>query len=74
MRQKITKTKRLVVKVGSALVTNNGAGLSEAFIANCASQIAALHLLSLDADAATSGRPDGVAVRCRDPGPASNRQ
>ena len=43
MRQKITKTKRLVVKVGSALVTNNGAGLSEAFIANCASQIAALH-------------------------------
>ena len=43
MRQKITKTKRLVVKVGSALVTNNGAGLDEEFIASCARQIAALH-------------------------------
>ena len=43
MRQKITKTKRLVVKVGSALITNNGAGLSEEFIASCARQIAALH-------------------------------
>lgn len=43
MRQKITKTKRLIVKVGSALVTNNGAGLAEDFIANCAHQIAALH-------------------------------
>jgi glutamate 5-kinase len=43
MRQKITKTKRLVVKVGSALVTNNGAGLAQDFIANCARQIAILH-------------------------------
>ena len=47
MRQKITKTKRLVVKVGSALVTksvtNNGAGLAHDFIADCARQIAALH-------------------------------
>ncbi|CAG4883753.1 Glutamate 5-kinase [Georgfuchsia toluolica] len=43
MRQKIAKTKRLVVKVGSALVTNNGAGLAQDFIADCARQIAALH-------------------------------
>ena len=43
MRQKIAKSKRLVVKVGSALVTNNGAGLAEDFIADCARQIAALH-------------------------------
>src|SRR3974390_1464074 len=43
MRQKIAKTKRLVVKVGSALVTNNGAGLAHDFIADCARQIAALH-------------------------------
>jgi glutamate 5-kinase len=32
-----------VVKVGSALVTNNGQGLDHAFIADCARQIAALH-------------------------------
>lgn len=43
MRQKITKTKRLIVKVGSALVTNSGAGLDEEFIADCARQIATLH-------------------------------
>ena len=43
MRQKIAKTKRLVIKVGSALVTNNGAGLAHDFIADCARQIAALH-------------------------------
>ncbi|CAB1367636.1 glutamate 5-kinase [Denitratisoma oestradiolicum] len=43
MRQRISKTKRLIVKVGSALVTNDGAGLSQDFIAECARQIAALH-------------------------------
>jgi glutamate 5-kinase len=43
MRQRITEAKRLVVKVGSALVTNNGQGLDAAFIADCARQIAALH-------------------------------
>ena len=43
MRQRISTSKRLVIKVGSALVTNNGAGLSQSFIADCARQIAALH-------------------------------
>jgi glutamate 5-kinase len=43
MRTRIAKSKRLVVKVGSALVTNNGAGLALDFIADCARQIAALH-------------------------------
>jgi glutamate 5-kinase len=43
MRQRIAQSKRLVVKVGSALVTNNGAGLAHDFIADCASQIAVLH-------------------------------
>ena len=43
MRTRIAKSKRLVVKVGSALVTNNGAGLALDFIANCARQIAQLH-------------------------------
>jgi glutamate 5-kinase len=43
MRTRIAQSKRLVVKVGSALVTNNGAGLAHEFIADCARQIAALH-------------------------------
>jgi glutamate 5-kinase len=43
MRTRIAQSKRLVVKVGSALVTNNGAGLALDFIADCARQIAALH-------------------------------
>ena len=43
MRTRIAQSKRLVVKVGSALVTNNGAGLAHEFIADCARQIATLH-------------------------------
>jgi glutamate 5-kinase len=43
MRTRIKEAKRLVVKVGSALVTNNGAGLAYDFIAQCARQIAALN-------------------------------
>ncbi len=42
MRNRIARSKRLVVKVGSALVTDNGAGLALAFIADCARQIAVL--------------------------------
>ena len=43
MRRQIAEARRLVVKVGSALVTNNGQGLDHAFIADCARQISALH-------------------------------
>lgn len=43
MRSQIATAKRLVVKVGSALVTNNGTGLAYEFIADCAQQIAALN-------------------------------
>ncbi|MBS3936895.1 MAG: glutamate 5-kinase, partial [Sulfuritalea sp.] len=43
MRNDIAQCRRLVVKVGSALVTDNGAGLSTGFIAECARQIALLH-------------------------------
>jgi glutamate 5-kinase len=43
MRNDIANCKRLVVKVGSALVTNNGTGLSTEFITECARQIALLH-------------------------------
>ena len=43
MRRQIAEARRLVVKVGSALVTNNGQGLDYGFIAECARQIAQLH-------------------------------
>jgi glutamate 5-kinase len=43
MRTRIARSRRLVVKVGSALVTNNGAGLALDFIADCARQISGLH-------------------------------
>lgn len=43
MRRTIADCKRIVVKVGSALVTNNGAGLAADFIAECARQISMLH-------------------------------
>jgi glutamate 5-kinase len=42
MRTRIRNARRLVVKVGSALVTNNGAGLDKAAMADWARQIAAL--------------------------------
>nr|HQV15778.1 glutamate 5-kinase [Denitromonas sp.] len=42
MRSKIRDAKRLVAKVGSALVTNNGAGLDHAALADWARQIALL--------------------------------
>jgi glutamate 5-kinase len=42
MRGRIRRARRLVVKVGSALVTNNGAGLDKSAMADWARQIAAL--------------------------------
>ena len=42
MRTKIKQARRLVVKVGSALVTNNGQGLDHAALADWARQIAEL--------------------------------
>ncbi|MDR3087588.1 MAG: glutamate 5-kinase [Azoarcus sp.] len=42
MRANIHETRRLVVKVGSALVTNNGEGLDHTVFGNWAGQIAAL--------------------------------
>jgi len=43
MRKAISDCRRIVVKVGSALVTCNGSGLSSDFIADCARQIFLLH-------------------------------
>ena len=42
MREQIREARRLVVKVGSALVTDNGRGLSAAALEDWARQIAAL--------------------------------
>ncbi len=42
MRKRISQARRLVVKVGSALVTNNGSGLAGDFIAELARQVADL--------------------------------
>ena len=42
MRQRVAEARRLVVKVGSTLVTNNGAGLAQETIAEWARQIALL--------------------------------
>ncbi len=42
MRKLVLNSKRLVIKVGSALVTNDSAGLSNTFIAECARQISIL--------------------------------
>ncbi len=41
-RQQLTKTRRWVVKIGSALLTNDGRGLDTAAIADWSAQIAAL--------------------------------
>ena len=42
MRNRISQARRIVVKVGSALVTNNGSGLAGDFLAELARQIAEL--------------------------------
>ena len=55
MRQQIKNSRRLVIKVGSALVTDNGAGLSEQFITNLAAQMAALRKQGKEVLLVTSG-------------------
>ena len=55
MRTRIAQSKRLVVKVGSALVTNNGEGLALDFIADCARQIAALRTTGREVLLVSSG-------------------
>lgn len=55
MRQRIADARRLVVKVGSALVTNNGAGLAQEAIAEWARQIALLRAEGKQVALVTSG-------------------
>ena len=55
MNSVIQKAKRLIVKVGSSLVTNDGKGLDSAAIANWAAQIAQLRLLGKEVVLVSSG-------------------
>ena len=55
MRSELTKAKRLVVKVGSSLVTNQGQGLDHAALARWARQIAELRKLGREVVLVSSG-------------------
>ena len=55
MRQRVAESRRLVVKVGSALVTNNGTGLAQEAIAEWARQIALLRTQGKQVALVTSG-------------------
>jgi glutamate 5-kinase len=55
MRTKIRNARRLVVKVGSALVTNNGAGLDKEALGDWARQIAALRAEGREVTLVSSG-------------------
>ncbi|HWV19295.1 MAG TPA: glutamate 5-kinase [Rhodocyclaceae bacterium] len=55
MRTQISNSRRLVIKVGSALVTDNGAGLSQQFITDLAAQMAALRGQGKEVLLVTSG-------------------
>ncbi|MFA7242957.1 MAG: glutamate 5-kinase [Sulfuricellaceae bacterium] len=55
MESILAKSKRLVVKVGSSLVTNSGAGLDHAAIANWARQIARLREIGREVVLVSSG-------------------
>ena len=55
MKTILTQCKRIVVKVGSSLVTNQGAGLDTSAIGNWAQQIAALREAGLEVVLVTSG-------------------
>ena len=54
-RESIKQCKRWVIKIGSALLTNNGEGLHQALIANLAAQIAFLREQGVDVILVSSG-------------------
>jgi glutamate 5-kinase len=55
MKSVLANSKRLVVKVGSSLVTNSGAGLDHAALANWAAQIAQLKTMGREVVLVSSG-------------------
>lgn len=54
-RQALTKTKRWVVKLGSALLTNDGSGLNQAELAKWVSQMVSLRAQGVDIIIVSSG-------------------
>ena len=69
MRTRIRKAQRLVIKVGSTLVTNNGAGLDHAALDEWARQIAALRkggreIVLVSSGAIAAGR-ETLGLTCR---------
>lgn len=54
-RQALTSAKRIVIKIGSALLTNDGAGLDKQGIANWVDQIAALKQQGVEVILVSSG-------------------
>ena len=54
-RSTITQAKRIVIKIGSALLTNDGAGLNKEGIANWVDQIATLKQKGIEVVLVSSG-------------------
>ncbi|GAB2778285.1 glutamate 5-kinase [Halomonas shantousis] len=54
-REALKQARRIVVKIGSALLTNDGRGLDEAAIAGWVEQLAALHARGVEAVLVSSG-------------------
>lgn len=62
-REALTGARRVVVKIGSALLTNDGRGLDEAAIGGWVDQIAALHARGIEVVLVSSGAVAAGMVR-----------
>ncbi|WP_372609348.1 glutamate 5-kinase [Halomonas sp.] len=62
-REALSRARRVVVKIGSALLTNDGRGLDEAAIGGWVDQIAALHLRGYQVVLVSSGAVAAGMVR-----------
>ncbi|MCP1344140.1 glutamate 5-kinase, partial [Halomonas sp. FL8] len=62
-REALTEARRIVVKIGSALLTNDGRGLDEAAIGGWVDQIAALHAQGIEVVLVSSGAVAAGMVR-----------
>ncbi len=62
-REALTQARRVVVKIGSALLTNDGRGLDEAAIGGWVDQIAALHARGIEVVLVSSGAVAAGMVR-----------
>ena len=61
MRSELAGARRVVVKIGSSLLTNAGAGLDRDAVADWAGQIAALHARGVEVLVVSSGAIAAVA-------------